>query len=179
MGQSSFQDWDGRFFVVESIQGGLHALAAVPVSCASGAEVALAGAVSQMIAWGAAVMAKTAKPAVEVNGSQWTRFVEIPLGSFTKADVSDRYGTWEDFELELGSLVKSGYRVAVSYTEANHSFVASVTCRADGDPNQGCTFTAFAGDWFTALQVACFKHFVVAEGVWSRFIGSPAGDGIG
>lgn len=100
------------------------------------------------------------------SDSQWTTFVDIPLVGVTAKEIDDRYGSWDDFDSDLASLLASGYRVGVSYNTGNTAFIVSVTCRDDSSVNAGCTFTAFAGDWYTALRVALFKHYVVAQENW-------------
>lgn len=176
---SYFQAHEGRYFVVESIQRGLAVLNAIPVRCAVGAEGELASCVSDVLAWSYAVMKKNGNVKVESNGTNWTRFVDISLGEYSKADIGERYGTWDDFAGDVAGLLASGYRVGVSFNEGNHSYIVSVTCRAIGDANEGCTFTSFAGDWLTALQVACFKHFVVTKGVWPSPVSPGSAGGIG
>lgn len=135
--------------------------ARTPSECA---ELALA--VDGMLKWEYATMKRDVRTDEGSKGANWTRFVDIPLAGYTIGDIDDRYGTWDVFSADLSVLFRSGYRVGLSYNEGNHAFVASVTCRASGDPNEGCTFTAFAGSWEKALQVAAFKHFVIADGVW-------------
>lgn len=122
---------------------------------------------TRILALRGATMAKTQGKTAESGDSQWTRFVDIPFVGYTKEDVNDRYGSWDDFHSDLAALLSSGYRVGVSYSEKQSAFIVSVTCRDAASPNHGCTFSSFARDWLTALQVALFKHFVIVSEVWS------------
>lgn len=157
---------DGATLAVLGMQNGLGILRQVPKTVGRADNAALATTVDQILGWESATMAKKAGD----NGAEakhaWTRFVNIALTGYTKEDIRARYDAWDDFTGDLTSLLSSGYRIGVSFDEGNNSFIASVTCRATGDPNEGCTFTSFAGDWVTALQVALFKHYVVVAGVW-------------
>lgn len=103
------------------------------------------------------------------GGAQgWTTFVDIPIAGVSPSDLDDRYGSWDDFDSDLSALLSSGYRVGVSYNSGNSAFIVSVTCRDDSSPNVGCTFTSFAGEWWTAIKVALYKHYVVTEGDWKK-----------
>lgn len=164
-GESSAKDVSIIYFLYESRDWGTPAQ--------------MARDLTALLHWESAKMANKKGTDIPENGKQWTRFIDIPLGGYSGADLGDRYPDWDTFDADLVALLSGGYRVAVSYNEANHSFIASVTCRATGDPNNGCTFTSFAGDWTKALQVACFKHFVVAKGVWSSASTTPIEGQIG
>lgn len=169
----------GRTMVVLAMQQGLGVLGSVPRDCDSRDNAELAQTVTQILGWGSATMVRKQGVVSDDGKQQWTRFVDLPLTGWSKSDVAERYSSWDDFASDLAGLLAGGYRVAVSYNEGNNSFIASVTCRAVGDPNQGSTFTAFAGDWVTALQVAAFKHYVVAKGVWSSIAGDNSPDAVG
>lgn len=95
-----------------------------------------------------------------------TTFVDIPLTGYTWENISEQWGVPDEVvELATG-LLEDGYRLGFSYNPQNDAFICSVTCKAEESVNNGCTFTAFAGSWFEALEVALFKHFVVAQEQW-------------
>lgn len=96
----------------------------------------------------------------------WTQFVDIPMTGVTWKDVEHELGDSDTVANAVSSLCQSGYRVGVSYNTGNDAFIVSVTCRNDDSPNSGKTFTAFAGTWWEALQVAVFKHYFVAREIW-------------
>lgn len=110
------------------------------------------------------------------NGSpaSWTRFVDISAAGVPWVDVVQHFGSADAVADGVSSLCTRGYRVGLSFNEANDAFIASVTCKAVDDPNSGCTFTAFAGTWFEALALACYKHYVLAREDWNS-AGSAAG----
>lgn len=100
------------------------------------------------------------------DNKNWTTFVEISLAGYTEQELDDAYRSPEELYDKLAVMLEAGYRVAVSYNAQNDAFIASVSCRDDSSVNAGCTFTALAGDWVSALRMAVFKHFDVAKEEW-------------
>lgn len=170
---------DSRTFVVLGMQTGLGVLRMFPEGITDEERARIAVSLDQLFSWEYATMGKAVRTEVGGNRENWTRFVDIPLAPYGKADVERRYANWDDLDADVRALFGSGYRVGISYNEGNHAYVVSLTCRAPGDPNYGCTFTGFAGDWVKAIQVVCFKHFVVTAGVWPVDGAPPPGDVMG
>jgi len=119
--------------------------------------------------WGDFMMARG-----KAKGSQnekvkatWnTTFVDIPLTGYAWESISEQWGVPEEvFDLAT-AMLENGYRLGFSFNPQNDAFICSVTCKAEESVNVGCTFTAFAGSWFEALQTALFKHYVVAQEQW-------------
>lgn len=100
------------------------------------------------------------------NGNQWTQFVDIPLGEVSWEDVLAKFGTAGQVDQGVRDLGLNGYRIGISYNGQSDAFIVSVTCRDEGSPNNGFTFTSFAGSWLDAIRIALFKHFVLADGSW-------------
>lgn len=109
----------------------------------------------------------------------WTKFVDIPLAGYAPEQVFGAFDDEDSFNEGVTQLLAAGYRVGLSFNAANDAFVCSVTCKADSDPNAGCTFTAFAGSWRDAIAVALFKHYNVAGGVWVQAGAGKAGAAFG
>jgi hypothetical protein len=112
-------------------------------------------------------------PKAAASNKQWTTFVEISLAGHSLEDVNTAFGDIDTLGDAIQTMAQQGYRVSISHSPANDAMIASVTCKADGDPNEGCTMTSFAMDWVTALRIACYKHFVVTEQVWAGAGGNP------
>lgn len=104
---------------------------------------------------------------------QWTTFVEVPLSGHTLEDINETFGDPDALSDAIQTLAQGGYRVAISYSPANDAMIASLTCKAEGDVNEGCTMTSFALDWVTALRIMCYKHFVIAKENWGGIAGDP------
>lgn len=103
----------------------------------------------------------------QVAGANWTTFVEVSLAGHTMEDIVDKFGDPDVLADAVQALVERGYRLSFSYSPQNDSMIASLTCKAEGDPNEGCTMTSFAMDWVTATRIACYKHFVVTGEKWA------------
>ena len=126
--------------------------------------------IRQLNLWGLETMARgkgQGKSSGSTEKQQWTTFVEISLAGHTREAIMEAVPDFDTVFNKSSELLQDGYRIAFSYNSANDAFTVSVTCRDDDSPNKGMTFTAFAGDWYTALQVALYKHYVVAEGDWN------------
>lgn len=100
------------------------------------------------------------------NGTNWTKFVDIPVSNVSWEAVLAKFGSNEQIDQAVRDLVENGYRIGLSYNGASDAFICSITCRDDGSPNHGYTFTSFASTWLAALQIACFKHFVISDCSW-------------
>lgn len=167
MGSQRLSHREAATWVVFDMQGQGDVLRMVPRTLPDNQCQAIAELVTSVLYWRGVKMTRTEKKAADAGNSQWTTFVDIPLAGYTKGDVNERYGTWGDFDADLATLLSAGYRVGISYSEKQGAFIVSITCRDAASANHGYTFSSFAADWVTALQVALFKHFVVAAEVWS------------
>lgn len=123
----------------------------------------------QLHEWGHETMARgTRKPAVTkaAANKQWTTFVEISLAGHDMAKIEAEFSSPDALFDSLSNMFAAGYRISLSHNVQNDAIIASVTCKDDDSVNAGCTFTSFAGDWFTALKIAAYKHFVVTQENW-------------
>lgn len=124
---------------------------------------------------GAEIMARGTKKPVQVpasKGKQWTTFVEISMAGHSLEDVEAAFASPDAVFDALSTMLTEGYRVSLSHNVQNDAIIASVTCKDEDSTNAGCTFTSFAGDWATALKIACYKHFVVTEQNWIGVAGT-------
>lgn len=106
----------------------------------------------------------TQKPS---NGSkQWTTFVEISLAGHSMEAVDAAYSSPDALFDGIHNMLVEGNRISLSHNVQNDAIIASVTCKDEESVNAGCTYTSFAMDWFTALKIAAYKHYVVTDGNW-------------
>lgn len=125
--------------------------------------------VRQLNLWGQETMTRgkgSQKPARSTDKQGWTTFVEISLAGHTREAIQDALPDFETVYNHAADMLQAGYRVGFTYNSANDAFTVSVTCRDEGNVNEGLTFTSFAGDWYAALQVALYKHYIVAGENW-------------
>lgn len=107
------------------------------------------------------------------NAKQWTTFVEISLAGHSLEQVNEAFGDSDALGDAIQTMAQTGYRISISHSPANDAMIASATCKAEGDVNEGCTMTSFAMDWVTALRIMCYKHFVVTKEDWGGAAGDP------
>lgn len=98
----------------------------------------------------------------------WTRFVDISLAGVTKDDISAEFGDIDAIGDAVDRLLRSGYRIGISFNGATNSYVASLTCRDAASSNAGCTVTSHAAGWWFVIQVMLYKHYVVAREDWTK-----------
>lgn len=122
---------------------------------------------------------KGRKEASAGGNSGWTTFVDIGLSGAGWDDVLREFGDLDALADGISTLCASGYRVGISFNAQTDAFIVSVTCKLDGSPNNGKTFTSFAETWLGALQLACFKHYIVCAEVWPAPAGSKDGPRFG
>lgn len=97
---------------------------------------------------------------------EWTKFVNISLAGVTSGDIDAEYGHGDSLADGLVAVLRSGYRVGLTYDQGRDVFIASLTCRDVDSPNFGYTFTSFAERWAEAIAVMLYKHFLITGCVW-------------
>lgn len=107
------------------------------------------------------------KQAPGAPGNQLPRFIDVPLPGERRGEFIAWMKAQGDVVRALQDLADDGYRVGVSYSGKQSAYTVSVTCRAEGDPNEGLCMTSFAALLPTAIWLAVYKHTVVTGGVWS------------
>lgn len=106
------------------------------------------------------------------GGSVW--FVNVAVSVSDAAKIDEYFPAIEAVYDAMVEVMTDGYRVAFNYDMTRDAVVASLTCRNDGLPNHNGVLNAFAGDWFTALKVVLYKHYVVLNEQWSDRSGMAA-----
>lgn len=116
--------------------------------------------------------ADTAKKPVGYN--QWTDFVDIPLAEDEWGAIYKAYSNPDVLADAVTDLLEAGYRVGMSHNRNNDAFIVSVTCKVEGDVNEGLTFNSFAETWFEALQIGMYKHYLKSGKNWKSAGGKAA-----
>lgn len=115
---------------------------------------------------------KTEQTKLPQSAGQFTQFVNYTLPE-THGDALAAYmGKADKVYADWTSLLRAGYRVGFSYDSRTDAIICSLTARDEGDPNFGKTMTSFAGDWYTALAVAMYKHYTALNEDWTS-VSSP------
>lgn len=100
------------------------------------------------------------------NAGNMPRFVDVKL----TAEQRDEFRGWArragDLVASLQSMADDGYRVGVSWSGEQQAYTVSITCRAEGNPNNGLCMTSFAKDLPTACWLALYKHWEVTQERW-------------
>lgn len=110
-------------------------------------------------------------PAAKSGGRAWTEFIDIPLDGVDWSHINEAFGTADKLDDAMARLLEGQYRVGFTYNSQTDMVQVSLTCRDEESPNSGCTLNSWADSWASALAVACYKHFVVAETLWRNAAG--------
>lgn len=105
-------------------------------------------------------------------GSVW--FVNVAVSVADAGKIDDFFPSVEAVYDAMIEVMTDGYRVAFNYDVARDAVVCSLTCRNEGLANHNGVLNAFAGDWFRALQVVLYKHYVILNETWSNEGGAAA-----
>lgn len=90
------------------------------------------------------------------------KFVSIKVYQADK----DRFEQWrkeegEDTDILLSRMAVDGYKMSVSWDDGNSSFICSHTCLNPRDENYCLVLTSRSDDFFEAIALNVFKHFVL------------------
>lgn len=122
-------------------------------------------------AYGDAIMARGKKlqPAQTNRATNaWTEFVDVPMSGVEMQDVVDAYRVDDTMYDAVVNLLQTGHRLSFSYNPSNDAIIVTVTCKNVDSPNNGKTFTSFAGDWHTGLMVALYKFENILPENWAE-----------
>lgn len=104
------------------------------------------------------------------NTQDWQKFdfVEVRLTEEQKAEFKAKYAKDANQYLGLVSeTLSGGYKLSLTYDEANKVYLASLTCREALDPNFNYVMTSRSSDAWEAMALAMYKHhFVCDDGDW-------------
>lgn len=100
------------------------------------------------------------------GASVW--FVNVAVSVNDEGKIADFLPSADAVYDAMVEVMTSGYRVGFNYDMSRDAVICSLTCRDDKSPNNGGVLNAFAGDWFTALRVVLYKHYVILNEVWNE-----------
>lgn len=122
------------------------------------------------------IMARGKGKGSEQTGQQaLPRFVDIKLSHEDRADFLSKPLEASAIVMGIQQIVFEGYRVGCAWSGEHQSFTVSLTCRDEGNPNNGLCFTSFAKELHLALALMLYKHHVVSKCVWLGDDGSDDG----
>lgn len=98
-------------------------------------------------------------------GSVW--FVNVAVAVADEGKIADFLPTADAVYDGMMELMMAGYRIGFNYDMQRDAVIASLTCRDDKSANHNGVLNAFAGDWFTALRVVMYKHYVILNEDWT------------
>jgi hypothetical protein len=79
--------------------------------------------------------------------------------------VKDDKNVWQ----QLTQIIDEGYTVKFVKGKEDGEVRCNLYCQNPDDDNAGYSLGAWATDWYTALAVCLFKHFVIAQGLWEGY----------
>lgn len=107
------------------------------------------------------------------NGStrtdtEWGGFIDIQLSTEQK----QHFATWEkEHKLsDMDEILAAKIKVGVSFDSETDTYLATLTSDIHARANLRCVLTARAGLWERAVALAIYKHLVVLEGDWGRYM---------
>jgi len=109
-------------------------------------------------------MAKAQKP--KVKKAEWKGFHNVNL----TAEDEVKFEAWQA-ENPTGfnwieALTDEGYKVSFDYDAHNEGFKVGLYAQSTKLAWAGYTLTAWAGDVQTAMNLVCFKHYVLCGQDW-------------
>lgn len=104
---------------------------------------------------------ETAKP-------EWGGYIDIQLSQEQKAD----FAVWQKEHglSDMDDILATEIKVGISFDEASSTYLASLTSDLHARANLRCVLTARAGLWEKAVALAFYKHLVILETDWGRYL---------
>lgn len=125
------------------------------------------------------VLAKKAgnlMPKANENGKfEFKGFVNIRLSEEHKQAIGALGGNLAQSMQELCGLIYTGYKVAIAYDRFSGAIQVTLTCQDVASTNYGYAISSRHPDIATAIASVLFKHFDIADGVWSSVADTPTG----
>ncbi len=92
-------------------------------------------------------------------------FVDVRI----RASDKDAFKTWAQSNANdsvdlLSTLVNSGYKVSVSWSDYQDCYTASFTGQEEKSPNYHLVMTSRSDDLWEAIMIGLYKHFVQCGG---------------
>jgi len=105
----------------------------------------------------------------------WRGYANISIPATRMKDVEayikDDKLVWQ----RLGELIQKGYSIKFKSGSEDGQVRCNLYCDDPDSDNAGMSLGAWATDWYTALAVAQFKHYEIAEELWDGYEASNSG----
>lgn len=105
---------------------------------------------------------------------EWRGYISPTLTTSEKATYKKWRADTGACEQALKSALDTGYKISVDFQTRERAYRAGLYCQAVGSENAGYCLTAFASDWWEAINRVVFIHSQVLGGSWTKVI-SPSG----
>lgn len=99
----------------------------------------------------------------------WKGYVNIPIPT-KMVERAERFCKDSDNVFsQMNQLIYEGYSIKFVQGSEEGQIRCNLYCADPDSDNAGLSLGAWAGDWYTALAVAIFKHQIVAKGLWDGY----------
>lgn len=109
-------------------------------------------------------MAKNGKSDVKF---EFKGFVNLRLSEDDKGQILEAKRNVEIMMQDCGALIYNGYKLSFNYDRYSGAQQVTLTCTAPDDPNYGYAISARHPDLDTALATLLYKHYELANAIWS------------
>lgn len=110
--------------------------------------------------------------------NNWKGFKDFRLtNEQINAFVTDGVHDEDLMDLVQASLAE-GYKLTFTYNGQSDTYNASMTCNDDKSANFGYTMSSFGPNFYTALGLLMYKHYILLVGDWNN-IPAPQKGGMG
>lgn len=94
-------------------------------------------------------------------------FVNLRLSDDDKGQILEAKRNVEIMMQDCGALIYNGYKLSFNYDRYSGAQQVTLTCTAPDDPNYGYAISARHPDLDTALATLLYKHYELANAIWS------------
>lgn len=115
---------------------------------------------------------KAAAPAPKTV-SKGFRFINVTLPEAEAENLDVEYATPEVVYDHWLLLMQQNYKVGFTYDGKTDAVICTLQCRDEFSPNFEAVMSSFADDWYNALRVSLFKHYVLLKEKWDGSTEKP------
>jgi len=103
------------------------------------------------------------KSAPQHQAGTWLKWSNVYLDPQQKEAAKLFVAADGKLDSYLATLLEDGYTLGFSYNEETESSICTIIGKRCGGANEGWGMTTHAGDWYTAMCRALYKHFVLGS----------------
>jgi len=100
----------------------------------------------------------------------WTGFANIQLSEKDKEAIRGGILDGDTVLAIFAAMLADGHKVTLSYDPERDTVNLAVTGQYEFCENAGLTMTSFSRDITSAMEVAAYKHEIIAKGNWAKFV---------